>query len=683
MRLLASTFLQKETYRLGQVTNLPPISNRPHMSLHLSLQVATRLLTTLLLAAGVSMAGQPILLMGDEPGPWKEIFQSVGLSVTQANHIPATTLRAQVEAGAFVVIEGQSDFAWQLGIRPGKKRVSTRSLIDTHNPKLPIIWQKPLDIVEYSLPERARVFARERWNGIPLVAGIRSGSGAVLWLAAHPGERGYERFPYLLQALQDLGLEIPLRSNRLWAFLDPAYRSRADIDYIADRWVRAGITALHVAAWKYMEVGQENDIWLKNVIDACHRRGILVYAWIELPHVSDQFWNDHPEWREKTALLQDAHLDWRKLMNLQNRDCFHAVSAITRDLLKRFDWDGVNLAELYFESLEGFANPARFTPMNDDVRREYRELTDVDPLTLFKTPGDGAMAGFLQYRAEIARRMQEEWMGVLESVRLERPHLDIVLTHVDDRFDTRMREAIGADAGRVLPMLTRHDFTFLIEDPATIWHLGAERYRKIAEAYRPLTTRQDRLAIDLNIVERYQDVYPTKQQTGTELFQLVHTAAAEFPRVALYFETSILKPDLDLLPAAAAAVTQFEQKGGKTVVNSPRGVGLRWTGYANVDGKPWPVTDGVTLWLPPGPHVVETGGPAQPTIRLEHLTADLRSASTTGGQLDFSYSSSSRVYARLSQRPASIQVDGEPFQPQWSGERTLILPRGQHVISVR
>jgi len=43
----------------------------------------------------------------------------------------------------------------------------------------------------------------------------------------------------------------------------------------------------------------------------------------------------------------------------------------------------VNLAELYFESLEGIGNPARFTPMNDDVRREFRALGGVDPIDLF------------------------------------------------------------------------------------------------------------------------------------------------------------------------------------------------------------------------------------------------------------------------------------------------------------
>ena len=157
--------------------------------------------------------------------------------------------------------------------------------------------------------------------------------------------------------------------------------------------------------------------------------------------------------------------------------------------------------------------------------------------------------------------MQEDWLGAVESFRQFRPDLDIVLTHVDDRFDTGMKDSIGADAARVLPLLDQHSFSFLIEDPATVWNLGPQRYPEIAKRYQPLTPHTEKLAIDINIVDRYQDVYPTKQQTGTELFELVHLASTAFPRVALYFENSILKPDLALLAASSAVVTHVLFEG--------------------------------------------------------------------------------------------------------------------------
>ena len=189
--------------------------------------------------------------------------------------------------------------------------------------------------------------------------------------------------------------------------------------------------------------------------------------------------------------------------------------------------------------------------MNEDVRALFRQRAGFDPIEIFGARKDEASRrAFLDFRAELAGKMQEEWIGELEAVRRQKPDLDLVLTHVDDRFDPGMRDAIGADAARVLPLLDTHSFTFLIEDPATVWNLGAQRYAAIAERYRGLTTHSDRLAIDLNIVDRYQNVYPTKQQTGTELFELVHQAAANFQRVALYFENSLLPPDLGLLASA-------------------------------------------------------------------------------------------------------------------------------------
>jgi hypothetical protein len=637
-------------------------------------------------------------VVGDDPGAWPGILASVGLTaaptgvasvfvVRSTSALTAAQWLDRAERGAFVVLEGDSALARELGFVPSKKRVVVRGVEDLRSPKLEIVWEKPLAVPVFATPSQARVFVRERWEQAPLMAGFRKGPGGVLWLATSPGTQGHERFPYLIQALADLGFEPPFRSARLWAFFDSSYRSRVDLDYFAERWRKAGIGTLHVAAWHYYDADPQNDEYLKRLMEACHKQAILVYAWLELPHVSEKFWNDHPEWREQTALQQDAQLDWRKLMNLTNRDAFHAVSEGVRSLLGRFDWDGVNLAELYFESLEGYANPARFTPMNADVRAAFQARQGYDPLELFdanspRHPSRDAagMRALLEFRAELARKQQTEWMGEMEAVRRNRPDLDLVLTHVDDRFDTRMRDLIGADASRVLPLLSQHDFTFLIEDPATIWNLGPQRYPQIAAAYAPLTPRGDKLAIDINIVDRYQDVYPTKQQTGTELFQLVHLSADAFPRVALYFENSILKQDLPFLASAASTVTRLEQTGNKLSVDSKRGVGIPWQGPALVDGHVWPVRDDKTLWLPPGPHVIEPGAKEAPALMTD-FNGTLQSASATAGGLEFAYESPSRALAKLNHTPRKLEIDGAETKPEYQ-ESTLVLPRGQHIVTL-
>jgi hypothetical protein len=653
-----------------------------------------RLLISLaLVAAAAQAAGPPYFaVLSADTGAWPEVLSSIGLQqkgaaearvlVARAGAAASPEWNGRVEQGAILVLEGESPLAETFGFHAGKKaRVS--SLTDVHNPKLSIIWEKGLDLPVFQIPRDAQVFARERWTGAPLTAGLRRGAGAVLWVAAAPGERGYERFPYLPNALCDLGMEPPFRSDRIWAFFDSSYRLRVDLDYFATRWRKSGIAALHVAAWHFYDPDPERDQYLAKLIEACHREGILVYAWLELPHVSEKFWADHPEWRERTGLLQDAQLDWRKLMNLTNRNCFRAVSAGVKQLVGRFDWDGVNLAELYFESLEGIANPARFTPMNDDVRAQFRSKNGFDPIELFGTRKDAASRkAFLDFRSELARKMQEDWLGEVEALRREKPDLDLVLTHVDDRFDAGMREAIGADAARVLPLLERHSFTFLIEDPATIWNLGPERYQTLAERYAVLTPRRDRLAIDLNVVERYQDVYPTKQQTGAELFELVHRASLGFQRVALYFESSLQEPDLKLLPAAAAAVSRMEVSGGKTVVESAAGVGVLWKGAVLVDGRAWPAVDGETVWLPSGAHTLEAA-PEGAAPRLVRLNADLKTARISSPAImEFSYQSTARAIAILDRAPVRIKIDGVDARLSLAGPKTVLLPRGQHSVAV-
>jgi hypothetical protein len=636
-------------------------------------------------------------VIGTDPGCWPKILTSIGhwpspavdaqIYVGRPGAPASPNWAAKLAQGSILVLEGESTLAASFGFRPGKETVSLTSLEDVHRPQLPIVLERAIEIHRFQVPEGARVFARERWTGAPIIAGFRRGAGAVLWVAVSPGKNGYERFPYILQAMSDLGMAAPFQSRTLWAFFDSAYRTRVDVDYFAARWRASGIGSLHVAAWHFYEPDPERDAYLQHLIDACHRQAITVYAWIELPHVSEKFWADHPMWREKTGVLQDAQLDWRKLMNLTNRDCFTAVSKGVQDLMRRFDWDGMNLSELYFESLEGVQNPARFTPMNDDVRAEFRSKQGWDPIEIFASRKDAAsLRAFLDYRADLVSRMQEEWLAEAQKIRSIKPDLDIVLTHVDDRFDTGMKDAIGADAARVLPLLGKRDFTFLIEDPATVWNLGPQRYPEIAARYAPLTPKPDRLAIDINVVDRYQDVYPTKQQTGLELFQLVHLAASAFPRVALYFENSLLKPDLALLPAAAARVDRVQRVGSKLLVDAPRGVGIPWQGPALVDGRSWPARNENIVWLPAGTHTIEPGG--NPSAgRLVDFNGTLQSAqSLAGNLLEIGYTNPGQAIALVDRKPGRIEIDGKvsvrPVTDSGSSYE-IPLPRGEHLVTIQ
>lgn len=619
--------------------------------------------------------------------------------------LPARTARALTAAqadqvvrlvgeGATLVSEEITPLAEKFGFQAGALTEVTQTQ-ETAYPDMMIVWERPGGVHALRPPAGAAVLTREKWSGASLAAVLPYGAGYCLLLATEldplRGE-GYARFPYFTHALRRAGVWFPFRSERLSAFFDHSYRMAADVEYLARKWRRAGIQALHAAAWHFYEPDAGRDAYLERLIAACHRNGILVYAWLELPHVSRAFWEKHPQWREKTAVGQDAHLDWRYLMNLKDPACLQAVEAGLRRLLSRFDWDGVNLGELYFESPQGPENPQRLTPFNGTVRAEFKTRRGVDPLDFFR---DGSphywkrdaktWSKFVDYRVEEVRRLNEHFLRLFSDMRKGgKQHLGLALTFVDNVYDTRMREAIGADFQAILPLLDRYDFTLVMEDPGTVWHLGPRRYSELAQGYSRLTRHLDRLGMDINVVERWQDVYPTQRQTGGEFLQLFHHAGRNFRTVLAYFEQSILNQDLDLVShALASGVSADITAEGAVRVRAPFPVIFDTgtsAGEVRVNGNAWPAVDGGRVLLPAGEHAV-TAAPSAAAARprLVKLNGELRAARYAGdGAIEVSYQASSRAIAIFDRPPKALELDGSPL-PDPPAEWVL-LPRGSHLL---
>ena len=303
-------------------------------------------------------------------------------------------------------------------------------------------------------------------------------------------------------------------------------------------------------------------------------------------------------------------------MALSIPECFAAVAGWTVDLLQRFDWDGADLAEVYFESPLGLEQPDLFTPMNGAVREAFRARSGFDPKDLFdeRSPrfferDPAALEAFLSYRRDAAVDLHERLLGVLAGTRERKPYLDVVLTLVDALYDTRMRDRVGIDTQRIVALGARFPFELQVEDPFTLWIMGPERYAKMAADYARIVAPGQRLAVDVNVVPREGDVRPTAQQTGLELYRLVAEARRGFPRVCLYSEASVYPQDGALLPSALAATATFAPSGPReAVVESDGTVELSTdmdSTAARLDGRDWPAVRGGEVLLPRGRHIVE------------------------------------------------------------------------------
>jgi hypothetical protein len=151
----------------------------------------------------------------------------------------------------------------------------------------------------------------------------------------------------------------------------------------------------------------------------------------------------------------------------------------------------------------------------------------------------------------------------------------------------------------------------------------------------------------------------------------------------LYFEHSISRPDWELLPfAASGARARWNETSLE--IESPRPVGVAWSGPAMVDGRPWPASDETAVWLPSGKHFVAPGVDFS-SPRLLFLNGDLIGSRALPRGLEFEYESPSRAIALVSEPPRRVTIDGLLFDSApLATERhwAVRLPRGRHTARI-
>ena len=74
----------------------------------------------------------------------------------------------------------------------------------------PSFGKPGLDIPVFELPKDAQIFATERWERAPVMAAVRAASGAVLWIAAPPGQGRIRALSISLAGAIDLGVAAAL-----------------------------------------------------------------------------------------------------------------------------------------------------------------------------------------------------------------------------------------------------------------------------------------------------------------------------------------------------------------------------------------------------------------------------------------------------------------------------------------
>ncbi len=612
-----------------------------------------------------------------------------------------------VENGGCIITDTKNDLAEELGIRFTQTRIRVSRLRDRYFPEERISWRYPELVSKFETDNVDEVFCVDEVSDAPMAIGKKVGNGKVIYFNSRfdsYSQHGYSQYPYLLEYVRKyFHLHPVVRRDNLETYFDPGFRKTYSIESLVKQWVKEGIRTVHVAGWNQFP---KYTYDYKRLITLAHGNGILVYAWLEPPQVSKKFWDEHPEWREKNYKGEDIPPMWRYAIALENDSCLAAANAEYRKILEGYDWDGVNLGELYFEAGKGFENPNLFAPMHPSAQREFRRRYNYDlgaifnPLSpYFWKTNPAVKSAVVEYRVAQLTLAYETFLSMFEEFSKTRPGFQVVVTALDSYGSPELREYLGVDMNQVLALQKRYGFVLQVEDPENLWSTDPSRYMEIGKKYGRLLNDSSKLALDLNILSfRKKEAvtpFPTLIQTGAESHYLVKAAALGSPRLTIYSESSVNPQDMSFLPYALAAHVEYRATEDGYSVRSPYSFVYKMPkaiSEINVDGLPLsPYRENLFL-IPAGVHLITLNREAANTFSTHELRAKIMSVSgnlisATHGlrDINFEYESATRTLASFNVAPSSVSVDHAeyPFTVMKGSDcYSIFLPPGKHYVEV-
>jgi hypothetical protein len=611
------------------------------------------------------------------------------------------TILHDVEGGMPLLLDGPAPWAEELGVKAiGTRSVITRYRWD-HYAEDPVRLPGRLAYPRFRANAALQVLALDPNHQAPLVVSGSRGQGRFIYSAIplEPQEgMVFQYLPFLVQAIVDELHVVPsLAADNLCVYVDAGGEPKIDPALVAAQLKSWSVREIHLGTFYGSEAFRE---FVPRFIAAAHQEGIAVYAWLEYPMVSQEFWDQHPQWREVTASGHPAIMDWRLHMALEDPACFQAVAELTRRLVLDYDWDGVDFAELYFEGEPKlFERPRDFTPMHPTFRNMFRERYGVDPLIMFDRdspeygPRNPELRSELkEYRVELITQLTEHFLEILANCQAQKPYLQTTLTFLDALRDPTVTERFGVDPDRLLALERRFGFAVEIEDPYTVWNSSPDRYRAIGEHYRPRLLPGMPFSLDVNVVDRDPPGRPLNKPRGLELYELVANVAANVDLITLYAFSTFSPDDMRLVPFVLGAQQITNGTPGEGRVSAQRQLLWRTDAHGRtvyLDGQEWPCRSDSQVLIPAGAHSVLTRPQAdsagQSALRIESLNGTILGAERSGQDVRLTYESRGRCYVTLNRLPTTMLCDGAPGVGKVlsnGGRVCLMLPQGKHTVEL-
>ncbi|MBK7630621.1 MAG: DUF2334 domain-containing protein [Ignavibacteriales bacterium] len=611
-----------------------------------------------------------------------------------------------VKSGGNVITDTKNYLSEELGIKYTSTQIKVVGIRDNNFHEEKIVWSDQELVNKFETNDVEEVFCFDQATEFPMVIGKKYGDGKVIYISSKfdpHSQLGYSHYPYLLEYVrQYFHLKPTIKKNNLEVYFDPGFRSKISIEKLVKQWVKQGIRIIHAAGWhQYPKYTYD----YKTLIKLAHANGILVYAWLEPPQVSQKFWADHPEWREKNYLGEDVRPSWRYPVALTDAQCVNNMKNEFVKFLENYDWDGVNLAELYFEAGLGFESPTLFTPMHSSAQKEVKEKYGIDLPKIFDTTSkyywennSQVRKSVIDYRVKKLNQVYEILLNSFQEIANRKKGFQIIVTAMDSYGSPELREYIADDMDNILKLQKKYNFILQVEDPQHLWSTNPNRYFDIGKLYLEKISDKSKLMLDLNILKfrNENDIiqFPTLTQTGTESFHMVRSASLGAPRLTIYSESSVNPQDLYYMPYALASEVKYKVVKDGIEYYSPTSFTLelpkRVTSISLNNNTISPGRNNSFI-IPAGINLVKFNtsddqfNPTELQTKILSFSGNLLSIKYGYQDLLFTYESDTRTIISLNRVPTEVTVDGKNYKFKiMEGEDcfSIFLPVGTHNVDL-
>jgi hypothetical protein len=617
-----------------------------------------------------------------------------------------TQIKDAVNSGSCLFFDGLSPIKDVFGLKIRQKPLKVDRIRDLlfNNPLLYWPYSDNISVLDKNTTNCSVICVDEK-NNLPLMVSGSFGKGKYIYFANlfDPyTTKGYTRYPFLIEVFNSVFGPINLAERRfVEMYFDPGFNKYPlNFDELAKKWKKQMIKVIYAAGWYY----DNQDVNYEKLLKACHENGIAVFCWLEPPMISKKFWDNNKEWREKTAFLKDAHIDWRYLMNLTDSSCRRKVFSELEVFLTQYDWDGVNLAELYFDPVnDGRQNPKNFTPMNDAARNEFKTISGFDPISLFDRKSihswkssNADWMKYIAYRKDLSCRLKSYFLDFLSEINKKKSNFEIMLTAIDVSITPEVANYIGEDFKNTIELYNKYPITLQIEDPSNSWGSTPDRYDSLGKEYRKYIPNKNSLIFDCNVVDCHLKGFggfPSVKPTGEEIRQIIYNISIEGVRPAFYSEASFYPGDFKNISTILARETKITVVNDSTwEIVSPYMVfvhtGVKENAF-ELDNKSWQTGEDDYVIIPQGEHFLSEKKIKKNLndICLFSISGNLESADFNNNSIMFTYNEQHiSCYAIVNKNPSSIIIDNvqstcEVFMSS-SGTFSIKLPKGRHVVKL-